>query len=271
MAFLHPLMLHLLLCGNMYFEMKASSPELERASFVCMELPTPYSQPYNITGEEEDKGKLPVKLPRSGTTTYALIDPEDKDRLSAISKIWRISSSGYIMTSKRTKGKYRMFYLHKEVLGQSGTHLNGNRLDNRKSNLAPVKRQRRVQDLEEDFVLRSIQPLADFPLQNSDLIVADLQHATVSYSGGKTYKGELRNYKPHGIGKLIEIHPVNKETYGLWKEGKFESGVVTRYKSLPPYLRQETQDLSNNPVIDLCIYVDGICYREVRTNGSLRF
>jgi hypothetical protein len=72
---------------------------------------------------------------------WTLVDPDDATRFSHIN--WHLTTSGYAAQSLSRALPYRQRFLHREILGLGGItenpvevdHINGNRLDNRKSNL----------------------------------------------------------------------------------------------------------------------------------------
>jgi hypothetical protein len=74
------------------------------------------------------------------TTTLVLVDPEDMDLATAWA--WKLDS-GYARRDTWNSGKRFHIFLHKEILARKlgravkgiGDHINGNRLDNRRSNL----------------------------------------------------------------------------------------------------------------------------------------
>lgn len=259
MLFLHPCVWCIISFGQCYLELKSSSPDLGHVVYVNPAAKMPPFQPLNISDVQEHQ--LPVKLPRSQQYAAALIDPEDKPRLVQISSVWRMSSSGYIITSTRRNGKYIVRYLHKEILGQTGTHLNGNKFDNRKSNLQEVTRRvRRVQDSSQELILKTATPLMNFSINHQDVPMGVLEHVTIDYPEGKTYIGSVRDRKPYGVGKLIEMHPVNKESYGTWKHGELMDGIVTVFKPVAPRVRQEMGQLSihSSQILYVFMVMNGI-------------
>lgn len=86
---------------------------------------------------------LPLMGNRDGrrvVVAHTLVDDEDLDRLSQFS--WHLSSRGYARRSQRIGGRVVTIRLNREVMGYDGPdvvdHKNGEKLDNRKSNLRIV-------------------------------------------------------------------------------------------------------------------------------------
>src|SRR5487761_1396692 len=69
--------------------------------------------------------------------SVALIDNDDYDAVKDYK--WHVNPKGYILAYENRGGKYTWIYLHRRILeppkGFVTDHINGNRLDNRKSNL----------------------------------------------------------------------------------------------------------------------------------------
>lgn len=83
------------------------------------------------------QGHIPV-LRRDGTrVAWTRVHPEDE--ILGIKQAWRLSSEGYVVRSEMQDGSKRTIYLHREVAGTPPgmltDHINGDRLDNRRSNL----------------------------------------------------------------------------------------------------------------------------------------
>lgn len=70
------------------------------------------------------------------------MDPDDHGPCSR--HTWRLSSDGYAVRSETRGGSKRTIYLHREVAGTPPgmltDHINGDRLDNRRSNLRVATR-----------------------------------------------------------------------------------------------------------------------------------
>lgn len=69
----------------------------------------------------------------------AIVDADDYDRLINAPTKWMFTA-GYVARNRHSSepGPRRLIYMHKEILGEPGKHtdhINGNTLDNRRSNL----------------------------------------------------------------------------------------------------------------------------------------
>jgi hypothetical protein len=145
------------------------------------------------------------------------ISPEDYERVVAIKERWSISSTGYVVTGKRINGVNRLTYLHKEIFGDTCTHINGDRLDNRRYNLTASKKRRRS----EPFVLH--------------------QEKTqqCEYHDGKKYYGEILPPNiPHGFGMLVES---KTRSLGWWHQGHLHSGIVMTLARVPDSMVDDFQ------------------------------
>jgi hypothetical protein len=163
--------------------------------------------------------------------TQVIISPED--RHLAEERPWRISSSGYVVSSSRKEGKYKLYYLHKLIKGSSARHVNSNRLDNRRSNLVATSNRKRSFDMsQEEIEIRTVAPLLDHTMVPQEC-PRDADHVTVKYGYGKIYRGAFANHKPHGHGELYEE---DKSSVGLWKDGILIWGVVIVFKKLPTWM-----------------------------------
>lgn len=80
--------------------------------------------------QEKPTAKVSVRLPNE-TSEYvdAIVDMEDLPRVEAY--LWRQTSRGHVVASFDRD----IVYLHKLVAGGRATHINGDRLDNRRRNL----------------------------------------------------------------------------------------------------------------------------------------
>lgn len=77
-----------------------------------------------------------VTLPKNQGLVYAIIDADDIRKVVNTSEEWFINPAGYVFTIKRNRNdKLKYIYLHKLIAGGTAKHINGDRLDNKKSNL----------------------------------------------------------------------------------------------------------------------------------------
>lgn len=75
---------------------------------------------------------------------YAMIDPEDYEKVSAFGK-WYRKDNGYAVKKTRIKGKNINIRMHRLIMaapeGLVVDHISGDKLDNRKANLRCVSQQ----------------------------------------------------------------------------------------------------------------------------------
>ena len=96
----------------------------------------------------------------------ALIDRDDKDRIFERGS-WCMDTGGYVMN-----GKYKGIKLHQFILGRKSgfeiDHLNGNKLDNRKINLAQVNHTQNMRNWAKNYKMRLIKSFQDHLAENKD-------------------------------------------------------------------------------------------------------
>lgn len=89
--------------------------------------------------KEADVGTMKVLLKNTGN--YALVDNDDYDLISGFSP-WYENDSGYAVKKIKIHGKNVSLRMHRVIAdppkGLVVDHINGNRLDNRRSNLRCV-------------------------------------------------------------------------------------------------------------------------------------
>lgn len=219
---------YLLSLGSNYIELRADRPYMN-----TIQMPDGCNQPSNKSFCE-----IPVKMPKSETETMSLVSPEDYSRLLRISENWRINTRGYVVTSCRPNGKYRLTYMHKEVAGHSATHLNGDRLDNRRENLVFSKPR-------SPPIVMTRPPIMDNMFDATDVTRPEEAHQTINYGKGKIYSGETHNGISHGLGSLIEM---NRSTFGWFLYGQFRSGIVLDHPHVPDRLRYLYQSQNIRPI-----------------------
>lgn len=83
------------------------------------------------------------QIPLRNSDKYALVDAEDFERLNHWK--WYLSPDGYAVAGRWMDGKVKTIRMHRLInqtpIGLETDHINGNRLDNRKTNLRTVTRQ----------------------------------------------------------------------------------------------------------------------------------
>lgn len=198
------------------------SPDLARAGQVVAPMTMMNNETFSV---------IPVRMPNSKEEVSAVVSSEDYERLVAITPVWHVSSSGYVITSKRLEGRSKVTYMHREVLGESGTHRNGDKFDNRRCNL-------QASPLRCDYELSTISPFLDFPYKSSEPLPTDSRHMTIDYENGMIYKGEIHNSVPHGFGTLYEDSK-HKVSLGWWLQGTFQGGVVLYPTAIPKAIKEE--------------------------------
>lgn len=172
---------------------------------------------------------IPARLNNTKTLVNALVSQEDYEKLTTISEIWYVSSSGYVVSSKRENGKYKRTYMHRVIMGTTARHINGDRLDNRRNNLVNISRKRPIDKINKDFKLHTVFPAE---MLSTDCIPKDGENVIIHYKNEeKIYSGEIRNFLPHGFGMLTETQ---KSCLGWWIQGIFEKGIIMEHKHLPP-------------------------------------
>jgi hypothetical protein len=83
--------------------------------------------------------RIPLRDRVGEIVDYTIVDSTDYTWLSQWQ--WRRTGNGYVGRGQRIDGKYRMIFMHREILGlehgsgERADHINGKRLDNRRENL----------------------------------------------------------------------------------------------------------------------------------------
>ena len=182
---------------------------------------------------------IPVKLPNKKGEENAVVSTEDYKMLSSIQ--WRKSSSGYALGVLPVKDgtKDRTVYMHKLVFGKPAKHINGNRLDNRRENLANTnrvsKRKRDVNE-EDEFDLKTPRAVSidvHTYKQNDPNLTHVSGYGVLQFDNGKTYSGDIEKGLPHGYGILNRNDIKAYDMFGQWVYGKMEKGIVTNYDPIP--------------------------------------
>jgi hypothetical protein len=235
-AFIYGLGHHLLALTTNFLELRADRFEHAERVFI------PRNMQHNSSFCE-----IPVRLPKSTTEVMALISPEDYPRVTAVADMWHISSSGYVVSSKRENNTFVATYLHRLIAGSPAKHINGDRLDNRRSNLILSNRHgkspKRPAEMDvEELIMHSSHPLDDW---TSSHPLSHKRQQTIDYGNGKFYSGEMDHGVPHGLGTLIET---SRTSFGWFIQGKFKSGIVCDHPPCCDRLRYLYQQKHIRPI-----------------------
>lgn len=241
LAFTIGLIHHLLALSSNYLELKSSSPEFLAPPFHRIILPDKCFANMSYC-------EIPVRLPKTETQIMTCVSPQDYDAMKKIAPVWRMNGRGYVVTSRRQEGKYRMIYMHKEIAGEASRHLNGDRLDNRRENLIPLRPRRPFIELS-PLDLKSAHPLLDYSDTLEDTISRDPsgKHSTIRYNAHKFYSGETHNGLPHGLGTLVER---DRTCFGWFLYGQFKSGCVLDHPPIAERVRYLYQQDYVRPITD---------------------
>jgi len=202
---------NLLMLGQSFLELRLGSQDyIDRAAHVVV----PMSHINNSSS-----CLIPAFTPLRTGRVMVSVSPEDYERLIDLSSSWRVTDSGYVVFGKRIGGRNTITYMHTVVFGGPCTHVNGDRLDNRRCNLTGSKKRRRPTE----FTLETILDIVDNP---------------VTYCDGKQYHGDHVDGKPHGFGILVES---KKKSIGWWSNGDFDSGIVMYILPVPSVMLSSVQ------------------------------
>lgn len=232
---------------NNYIDLKMASMEMNEKA-TSNYLPRE-ARVMNDLGERPYR-EIPVLLTGEKRIEYAKVSEEDYDRVTSLSKRWKLSTTGYPILVKRhpqTK-RFETTYMHKFIHGQSAKHLNGDRLDNRKENLVSTtckqngnltkEEKEKISMDADDFILFTPRVLCEdihkFRWTEKELNEYS-GYADIEYKNGKFFSGDVEKGKPHGYGHLFEGE-LNIQCCGEWKNGVMKNGMIITYKPYPKCL-----------------------------------
>lgn len=202
--------------------------------------------------------------PKKAGTVNAMVSPEDYDLVMNASKKWRLSESGYPIYVKRTGDNFVTVYMHRLIKGSSARHINGDRLDNRRINLAVSEkgpsftRKRKRDGNEEDFIRtpRVLWENMNTFKHDDPSLNGFTGFANISYNQGKSYSGEIVDGKPGGYGHLYETL-TSTQCCGTWKNGNMVKGMVVEYKPIPSCLCNIWKSCPFREVLKVDVVLDG--------------
>lgn len=168
------------------------------------------------------------ELPLVNSDLFAIVDTEDYDYLMQWQ--WRIAKRQKPMVMRSHKNCHR--YLHREIacLHQDYVsvvkHLNGNTLDNRRSNLKAILRPPRITEKRE--IIGNLSDLSERELQTAKLVALGLQDKEIAKNCGFC----LKTIQSH-IHKINCILGTNNRTEIARLVIEYNKSVAA--KSLPEY------------------------------------
>jgi hypothetical protein len=179
--------------------------------------------------ESQDWTTVPVSMPHKDGYVYAKVSVIDYETVVAVSPIWRKSSSGYAI---HINGDGATTYMHKLIHGGSAKHLNGDRLDNRRSNLCSTSKKRKQpfeihrpdssKHIDEMNTFKSTDPA--LPCMNG--------FCKIEFPKGKYYVGDVEGGIPHGYGVMFKRDPPYEQD-GMWVRGEIQVGSIKHLNYVP--------------------------------------
>lgn len=214
------------------------------------------------TASSLDYKLVPVALPNNTGTVYAKVSPEDFDMVNKPEYKWRRTVTGFAVFVKRHGDDFVSTYMHVMIHGSHAKHVNGDRLDNRRTNLItgrspPIskhKKRERESDHEEgedsEFVLHTPRVVAadmyKFKFDDKGLETYTGFGEIAYKEGKKLYSGEIVRGKPHGYGHLYETE-TSTQSCGNWLNGRMMEGMVLTFKDLPDCFVRGCEGLKQCP------------------------
>lgn len=198
--------------------------------------------------------KIPVRLPNNKGWVEATVDAEDYPALSLPGMRWRLGSSGYPMFVRRVNKELTTIWMHKLVAGVPATHVNGDRLDCRRSNLMPSGRKPAFEIKTPESAWDSVE---EFDGGDRDLRFYS-GFANISYERGKFFSGQVASGIPHGFGNLYEAE-CGKHSSGQWVNGSMVKGMVVHYEYLPNCMCNVFAGCSGRRVKHIQLIDEGNC------------
>jgi hypothetical protein len=188
-----------------------------------------------------DYKTIPVLMHNQAGAVDAKLDPEDYEKVIDFAKVWRLTTNGYARTTKNIDGQFKMFYMHSLIAGDRARHINGDRVDNRRKNLVTISKKRVNDDLPpNDYKISRPTVISEECMEfhhEESTLPFHTGYAIIHYKKGKHYSGSVTYGIPEGYGVLYE-EECQRQSMGMWRDGRMEEGMVLHYRPLPSCLCQ---------------------------------
>lgn len=242
-----------------YVDLKMKAMEMEQQARMA-----PACEPRPLFPPVDHFRTISVQLKKGTGTKLALVDDAMYEELADQEKYcWRTTSSGYVVSNINRK----CVYMHKVVYGGPARHINGDRFDNRLSNLAPSPRAPKDDQDEGDFAIRTIRQLEDSnnSFQKDDPKLGEFKGFGMVRYDDRSYEGELFAGKPYGYGVLRrESKERCYDMIGFWKAGHMQTGIVSYFKPAPACMCQNHQQCPLREITGMEIIDGGVRIRTVQ-------
>lgn len=182
----------------------------------------------------EETNFIKVYKARREGYVFTRVSSQDYSDPKIANHKWRLSESGYAVRSWKYGNKVYTEYLHKVICGESCYHINGDRLDNRRSNLKKCQSVIKNDDSLEVITKDDANQQDQLPFKENE--ITDEGMACIAYGNLKQYAGRVDlndNNKPHGIGILTMNS--NKQLLGSWIHGNLHTGIIVNFDSREIY------------------------------------